>query len=148
MPEARSFGRRGVPQPPRPFDGPAWQPLEIEPTEQDELSARARILRLAGELRAFRGLFVALVAAVFQAIHPVASVLTKIYIPEMLGRSITFTSPEAPLLTQYLMPYATSLAWPAIAAFGVFGIARGRWLLGGLCAATLAFPWAIFGVVL
>ena len=146
MPEAKGFGRRGSAAVTPQFQMPPFQVAPDGGTEH--LSENARILALSGEVLAVVGLLVALIASIVQALKPLATTMSQIYIPDVLWPAIAFTSPDADRHSQFLMPMAATLAWPALLVFGVFGVIRGRWVVVALCAAIMAFPWSVFGVLL
>lgn len=152
MAEPRSFGRRqGVPvvQTALVASGPAsYGPDDPDRrgTATERLDQLGRTLRLAGELVGYGGLLLYLLSGVLLAASDAGTVLTKVFIPPALQDFLHFDSPAILHDTKYLVPMVGSLAWPLLVLVGAIAMFRRRYLLGGLCVATLLFPWSLVGV--
>jgi hypothetical protein len=149
--EPRTFGRRQVPvvQTAPVASGPAsYGPDDPERrgTTAERLDRFGRTLRLAGELVGYGGLLLYLLSGVLLAASDAGTVLTKVYIPPVLQDALHFDSPAIQHVEKYLVPMVGSLAWPLLVLVGAIAMFRRRFLLGGLCVATLLFPWSLVGV--
>lgn len=114
------------------------------------LGAFSNHLLLIGELTAFVGILMAIVALVIWPDNPenLEQLKGEIYFPESLAKEFYFIHSEQNkfFIFNDIMPIAfRNSAMPFLAMMGLYAILRRRWVLTGLFFATLLFPLPTIG---